>query len=101
MQQVNIKPACNNIKPALLSGLDVDDYRNATVCTPTSCTGLKKNKVRECVYISAVRLSKKLAEKSCLIVDSYYIYDVFNTYQHGTDYNNQFILIEQGNKRHE
>ena len=100
MQQVNIKPVCNNIKPALLSGLDVDDYKNACLYT-NKLYWFEKNKVRECVYISAVCLSKKLGEKSCLTVDSYYIYDVFNTYQHGIDYNNQFILIEQGNKRDE
>ena len=38
---------------------------------------------------------------SSLIVDSSYIYDVFYTYQHGIDYKNQFILIEQGNKTDE
>lgn len=69
------------IIPALLSGLP-DDCRNVTACTSTTCFGLKKNKIRECVFTAGVSLSKKLAETSCRIVDS------FNTYQQGIDYNN-------------
>ena len=48
----------------LLSGLDTDDCRNITVCSPIRCFGLKKNKIIEIVFISGIRLSKKLAKIS-------------------------------------
>ena len=38
------------IIPALLSGLNTDDCRKATVCTPTRCFGFEKNKIKESFY---------------------------------------------------
>ena len=87
------------IIPALLSGLGTDDCRKSTVCTPTSCSGLKKYKIKEFVYISGIKMSKKLAEKSCRTLDSYYVIEVFNTYQYGIDYNKKYLSIEWRNKK--
>ena len=54
---------------ALLSGLDTDDCRKATVCTPMHYFGLKK-KFKESVFISGIRLSKKLAKNSYHTLDT-------------------------------
>ena len=74
------------ILPFLLSGLN-DDCRNYTVCTPSTCFGMKKVKVKEIVFDAALKLSKKLSEQSCMSVNSYYITDVFNTYKRGVEIN--------------
>ena len=83
------------ILPALLSGFK-DDCRKHTVCTPLTCFGLKKIKVKEIVFVNALKFSKELAEHSCMCVNSYYIIDVFNNYKRGVDLRNQYLTIERG-----
>ena len=83
------------ILPALLSDFK-DDCRKRTVCTPSTCFGLKKIKVKEIVFVNALKFSKELAEHSCMCVNSYYIIDVFNNYKRGVDLRNQYLTIERG-----
>ena len=56
---------------------------------------LKKAKVLEIVFEAALRLSKKLAQKSFMSVDPYFI-DVFNNNRLGVDYRNLYLTIERG-----
>ena len=73
-----------------------DDCRKHTVCTPSTCFGLKKIKVKEILFVNALKFSKELAEHSCMCVNSYYIIDVFNNYKRGVDLRNQYLTIERG-----
>ena len=83
------------ILPTLLSGLN-DDCRNYTVCTPSTCFGLKKVKVKEIVFEAALKLSKNLVEQSSMSVNSYHVVNVFNTYERGMDFRNQYLTIKRG-----
>ena len=77
-----------HIVPALLSGIETEECRNFTVCSPMSCSGLKKDKIIETVFISGVDFSRRLAKISCRAVNSHYILEDFSTYQQGIDFNN-------------
>lgn len=68
--------------------------RDYTVCTSANCSGLKKNKVRSILFQETVSFYK-LTEFSSLSVNPYYIIDVFNTYQRGLDFDNQYLEIER------
>ena len=48
------------------------------------------------MFDTAVKLSKKLAQQSCMNVDSYFIIDVFNTYKKGVDFRNQYLQKGRG-----
>ena len=50
------------------------------------------------MFEAALKLSKKLAEQSCMSANSYHIIDVFNTYKRGVDFRNQYIAIERGSE---
>ena len=65
---------------------------------PSTCCGLKKVKIKEIVFEAALKLSKKLAEQSCMSANFYHIIDVFNTYKRGVDFRNQYIAIERGSE---
>ena len=82
------------ILPALLSGLDTDECRNSTVCNSKNCFGFKKVKIREIVFLNAVKLSKRLAIYSCLNVNPDFIIKVFDTYKRGVDFNNSYLSID-------
>lgn len=73
-----------------------NNCRNHTVCTIFTCCALKKYKVKEIAFDTAVKLSKKLAQQSCMNVDSYFIIDVFNTYKKGVDFRNQYLQKGRG-----
>ena len=47
------------------------------------------------MFEAALRLSKKLAQKSFMSVDPYFI-DVFNNNRLGVDYRNLYLTIERG-----
>ena len=82
------------ILPALLSGLDTDECRNSTVCNSKNCFGFKKVKIREIVFLNAVKLSKRLAIYSCLNVNPDFIIKVFDTYERGVDFNDSYLSID-------
>ena len=86
--------------PVLLSYLDNEciDCRKFTFCTKYTCANMKKPKVKEIMFEAALKLSKKLAKKSCMNVDPYFIIDVFNNYELNVDYRNQYLTIERGEK---
>ena len=77
------------IIPALLSEPATDDSWKATVCTATTCFGLKK-KWGKCSYFWHL-----VAKNSCHMLDSYYMIEVFNTNNRGVDYNNPYFSIER------
>ena len=76
-----------NVLPALLSGFK-NDCRKHAVCTPSTCFGLRKIKIKEIVFVNALKFSKKLAEHSCMCVNSCYIVDAFNNYKQGVAFRN-------------
>lgn len=55
-----------HIVPALLPGIETDQCRNLTVCSP--------------VFISGIDLSQILAKISCQAVKNHYMLEVFSTY---------------------
>lgn len=69
--------------------------RDYTVCTSANCSGLNENKVRSILFEETVCIYK-LTEFSSLSVNPYYIIDVFNSYQGGLDFDNQYLEIERG-----
>lgn len=56
---------------------------------------MKISNIKTILFKQAIKLSKQLAEFSCMSVDSYFILDVFNTYKRGEDFRNQFLSIER------
>ena len=56
---------------------------------------LKRLRFKKLFKVS-ISLSKKLATKSCMNGDPYFIIDVFNNYKLGVDYRNQYLTIERG-----
>ena len=54
------------------------------------CSGLKKDKIIETVFISGVDFSGRPAKISCRAVNSPYILQDFSTYQQGIDFNNPY-----------
>ena len=50
------------------------------------------------LFEAALKLSKKLAKKSCMNVDPYFIIDVSNNYELNVDYRNQYLTIERGER---
>ena len=69
-----------HIMTALLSDLK-DNCRKFTVCNSRTCVNMKRNRIKNTVFETALTFSKKLAEYSCRGVDPYFISDVFNTYK--------------------
>lgn len=80
--------------PVLLSYLD----NECIDCTKYTCANTKKSKVKEIMFEAALKLSKKLAKKSCMNVDPYFIIDVSNNYELNVDYRNQYLTIERGER---
>ena len=74
--------------PALLSGIDTDECRNSTVYNSENCFGFKKVKIREIVFLNAVKLSKRLAIYLCLNVNPDFVIKLFDTYKRGVDFDN-------------
>ena len=56
---------------------------------------MKISNIKTILFKQAIKLSKQLAEFSCMSVDSYFILDVFNTYKRGEDFRYQFLSIER------
>ena len=87
---------CNKfIMPALLSGFDTNECRNSTVCNSEKCFGFKKVKIRDILFLNAVKLSKRLAVHSCRTVNSDFIIKVFDTYKRGVDFYNPYLSIDR------
>ena len=55
-----------------------------------------KIKVKEIVFVNALKFSKELVEHSCMYVNSSDIIDVFNNHKRGADFRNQYLTIEGG-----
>ena len=79
---------------ALLSDLE-DNCRKFTVCNSRTCVNMKRNRIKNNVFETALTFSKKLAKYSCRVVEPYFISDVFNTYKRGVDFRNQYLTIEK------
>ena len=86
------------ILPSLISGLDTSKCRHSSVCTIDNCFGVKKLKAREAVFLSATKLSKRLAVQSSQTVDASFIKKVFSTYERGVDFYNHYLSIERCEK---
>ena len=82
-----------HILTALLSDLK-DNCWDFTVCNSRTCFNIKKIRNKNILFELALTFSKKLAEYSCRSVDSYFIIDVFNNYEQGVDFRNQYLTIE-------
>ena len=83
-----------HIMTALLSDLK-DNCRKFTVCNSRTCVNMKRNRIKNIVFETALTFSKKLAEYSCRSVHPYFIFYVFNTYKQGVDFRNQYLTIER------
>ena len=86
------------ILPDLLSYLEDEclGCRKFSVCNKFICLNIKKAKVQEIVFETA--FVKKLAEKSCMNVDPYFIIYVFDNYKLDVDYKNQYLTTERGKR---
>ena len=78
-----------------MSGFNTDECRNATVCTSENCFGFRKDKIREIVFLHAIRLSKRHAVYSCRTVNSDFIINVFDTRKRGIDFYNPYLSINR------
>ena len=83
------------ILPALISGLDSNECRKTTACSPMNCFSLKKNKIKQTIFQHAVKLSKRLASQFCQVVNPNYIINVFDGYKFGADFYNPYLSIER------
>ena len=84
------------ILPAVMSGFHTNECRRSNACTIYNCFCFKK--VREVVFLYAVKLSKRLAIHSNLSVDESFIKKVFSTYKRGSDFYNPYLSIERCEK---
>ena len=57
---------------------------------------MKRSLIKNVVFETTLTFSKKLAEYSSKSVDSYFISDLFNTYERGVDFRNLYLSIERG-----
>ena len=65
------------ILPGVMSGFDTNECRHANVCSIYNCFCFKKVKLRDVVFLHAVKLSKRVAIHSNLFVDESFIKKVF------------------------
>ena len=55
----------------------------------------KKRKVKEDVYVFAIKLIKRLVVSTCQPADSYTFTQFFNTYEPDVHYNNSYLSIDR------
>ena len=71
--------------------------RNDAVCNEFTCPSIKKSKIQEIVFSATIVISKKkIVKRSSISVDPYFINYVYNNYDFGVDYRNQYLTIERG-----
>ena len=80
--------------PSLLSGFDSNECGNVTVCNSENCFGFKKVKIREIVFLHAIKLSRRPAIYSCRTFNPDFIINVFDTYKRGVDFYNLYLSID-------
>ena len=61
-----------HIMTALLSALE-DNCRKFGVCNSRTCVNMKRNRIKNIVFETALTFSKKLGGYSCRSVDPYFI----------------------------
>ena len=70
--------------------------RNDAVCNEFTCPSNKKSKIQEIVFSAAIDISKNVVKRSSISVDPSFINYVYNNYDFGVDYRNQYLTIERG-----
>ena len=70
----------------MLSGLGTDESINFVS---------DSKKIRETIFLHAVKLSKRLAVYSCFTVNSDFIIKVFDTYKRGVDFRNSYLSMDR------
>lgn len=86
---------------ALISGLDLNECRNSTAFSPVNCFSLRKDKIKQIIFLHAVKLSKRLAVQSCQVVNSAYVINVFNKYKFGVEFYSPYLSIERPKNKRE
>ena len=81
--------------PALIANTDENECRNPTVCSLSNCFKLKKDKIKEKMFLNAVKLMKRLVIQSCQAVSFNYIRNVFSEYKLWKDYFNPYLTIDR------
>ena len=80
--------------PDLFKDEDESQCRECAVCLPSNCLSQKKQKIRQFVYISKVRLIKRLVVTACQTVDSHPIIHCYETYTLCKYYHNPYLTID-------
>ena len=86
---------------ALISGLDPNECRNSTAFSPKNCFSLRKDQIKQIIFLHAVKLSKRLAVQSCQVVNSAYVKNIFNKYKFGVDFYSPHLSIERPKNKRE
>lgn len=60
---------------------------------------MKKDRLREKLFIYAVKLTKRLVIQSCQVVNGNYILNVFDEYKLWKQYHNPYLTIDHPNDR--
>ena len=85
--------------PAWFANVDENECRQSTDCSVSNCFMLKKEKVKERMFIHALKLIKHLVIQYCQAVSSDYIRNVFYEYKLWQDYYNPYLSIDRQEKK--
>ena len=80
--------------PALCKGENEQICRRHTACSVKNCFPIKKRRITQFVYLSAVKLIKRLAVTMCQTVNSNTIPECYDTYTLWNHYRNPYLTID-------
>ena len=89
--------------PALFEGENHSMYFGSlySAFSSTNSFSEKKRKVKEQIYLSAVKLIRRLVISTCQTANSYKFIYCFYNYEPGVHYNNQYLSIDRQKKKKE
>ena len=85
--------------PALFSDINENECRASTVCLQSNCFAMKKQKIKEKLFIHAVKLVKHLVIQSCQAVSFRYIKNVFYEYKLWKHCLNPYLTIDHSKEK--
>lgn len=80
--------------PALFKGENELICRRYNACSVKNCFPIKKQRISQFVYLSAVTLIKRLAVTTCQTVNSNAIQECYDTYTLWNHYCNLYLTID-------
>ena len=80
--------------PALFKGANENICKSHTICSIRDCFPTKKQRIKQKVYLLAVKLIKRLAISACQTINSDAIQEYYYTYKLFVHYQNPSLTID-------